>query len=273
MRTTSKIKQTGALALAIGLSVLSCGEAGGPADPNDPAGGDTDALVSGHEVVALFSQIPAATIASIRTNYRIYYGHTSHGSQIVTGMRMLEAEDASYALPDLREPGGDLGHNGSTTWATTTRAFLDAHPGEYNVVMWSWCGGVSDNTEQGIQTYLDTMNQLEEDYPNVIFIYMTGHLDGGGTSGNLYVRNNQIRDYVAANNKILFDFADIESYDPEGTFYPNESDGCAWCSNWCSTHSCSTCGGCSHSHCFNCYQKGKAFWYLMARISGWEPDV
>ena len=45
---------------------------------------------------------------------------------------------------------------------------------------------------------------------------MTGHLDGGGTAGNLNVRNNQIRNYCIANDKILFDFADIESYKPNG---------------------------------------------------------
>ena len=54
------------------------------------------------------------------------------------------------------------------------------------------------------------MNQLEIDYPNVKFVYMTGHLDGSGANGNLNLRNEQIRAYARANNKILYDFADIE---------------------------------------------------------------
>ena len=37
------------------------------------------------------------------------------------------------------------------------------------------------------------MNQLENEYPNMRFIYMTGHLDGTGSSGNLHQRNEQIR--------------------------------------------------------------------------------
>ena len=36
--------------------------------------------------------------------------------------------------------------------------------------------------------------------------------------------NNLIRDYVASNNKVLFDFADIESYDPDGNIILYEWD-------------------------------------------------
>ena len=256
-----------AVSMCLMLSI-ACSDS---SDPFNPGGTSGDAIVADHAAVAAFESIPTAALDYIRDHYRIYYGHTSHGSQIVTGIAMLEAEDHAYASPSFLEPGGDLGHNGDLTWATTTRAFLDAHPGEYNVVMWSWCGGVSDNTEAGIQVYLNAMAQLEADYPDVTFIYMTGHLDGTGPDGNLYARNNQIRAYTNAHDKVLFDFADIESYDPDGQYYPNASDDCDWCSTWCASHSCPSCGGCAHSHCFNCYQKGKALWTMMARLTGWEP--
>ncbi|MCP4582174.1 MAG: T9SS type A sorting domain-containing protein, partial [candidate division Zixibacteria bacterium] len=147
------------------------------------------------------------------------------------------------------------------------------HP-ECNMAMFSWCGGVSGNTEEGINIYLNKMVELETDYPERIFIYMTGHLDGGGPTGNLYLRNNQIRDFCNANDKILFDFADIESYDPDGNYFPDGSDGCEWCYDWCLTHECPSCD-CAHSQCFNCYLKGKAWWWMMATILGWnsQPDV
>ncbi len=48
---------------------------------------------------------------------------------------------------------------------------------------------------------------------------MTGHTDGTGETGNLNLRNDQVRNYCIANDKILFDFADIESYDPDGNSY------------------------------------------------------
>jgi len=206
-------------------------------------------------------------------NYDIYYVHTSHGSQIVTGISLVFNEDDTYDPPEIHEPGDDLGHNGDTSWVPATRVYLETHP-ECNMAMFSWCGGVSDNTEEGIDIYLNKMAELETDYPAVIFIYMTGHLDGGGPDENLYIRNNQIRAYCATNEKILFDFADIESYDPDGVWYPDETDACNWCADWCAVHAefgC-TCGGCAHSHCFNCYLKGKAWWWMMARISGWTSS-
>jgi hypothetical protein len=113
---------------------------------------------------------------------------------------------------------------------------------------------------------------LEQDFPDRTFVYMTGHLDGTGESGNLRILNEQIRQYCRDNHKILFDFEDIESWDPAGNYYPDESDACGWCATWCANHDCPSCGSCAHSHCFNCYQKGKAFWTMMARIAGWNGN-
>jgi hypothetical protein len=39
--------------------------------------------------------------------------------------------------------------------------------------MWSWCGQVSTATERDINTYLNLMEQLEKDFPNVKFVYIT----------------------------------------------------------------------------------------------------
>ncbi len=231
----------------------------------------TQPIIADHNAVSQFQTIPISVIETIDDSYNIYYVHTSHGSQIVTGITMVETENSLYAPPPIYEPGDDLGHNGDTTWVPATRTYLNSHP-ECNMAMFSWCGGASDNTEEGINIYLAKMEELEADYPGVIFIYMTGHLDGTGIAGNLYIRNNQIRNYCLSHDKILFDFADIESWDPDGNYYPDETDACNWCYDWCSTHTCPTCGSCAHSHCFNCYLKGKGWWWMMARISGWQQS-
>lgn len=228
-------------------------------------------LVADHSVVDDFDGIPESFFGAVRDGFILYYGHTSHGSQLVTGMEMLEAEDDAtdpgrYDRPPMTEDTPDLGY---PEWEPKTRAFLDANP-ETNLVMWSWCGQMSSITPEEVDTYLSLMSALETDYPAVTFIYMTGHLDGTGPDGTLYANNNRVRDYCRANNKVLFDFADIESYDPDGNYYPDETDACGWCTAWCGTHTCPDCGSCAHSHCFNCYQKGKAFWWMMARLSGWD---
>ena len=247
-------------------------------DDNNQTTNDTiGAVIVDHQASADFDLIPTSYIELAKSDSRIFYVHTSHGSQIVSGMSILQDSNSLYAYNNgtstlqLEEYGDDLGHNGDTSWVPLTRQRLDQQGNDINMVMWSWCGGCSDNTEEGINTYLNAVNQLEQDYPDVTFIYMTGHLDGSGPDGNLYARNNQIRAYCAANNKILFDFADIESYDPDGAYYPDASDACEWCYTWCSSHPCPYCG-CSHSQCFNCYQKGKAFWWMMARIAGWDGN-
>jgi hypothetical protein len=248
--------------------IISCSSADNATNNDDIGGVTTVTVQADHDVINDFASIPSAIVEKIGDSLVIFYGHTSHGSQIMSGLDLVESENSSYTQPTCHEISDDLGHNGDISWVQPTRSWLDSHP-DYNVVMWSWCGGCTDNTEVGINTYLSAMNQLESDYSGVAFIYMTGHLDGSGVDGNLYARNNQIREYCTVNNKILFDFADIESYDPAGNYYPDADDGCDWCSDWCTVYECESCG-CAHSHCFNCYLKGKAFWWLMARLVGWE---
>ena len=245
------------------------------------------------------SRIPETWINQVKSSLRLSYGHTSHGSQPITGMEVLMSQDDLYCFNTNGSvsagtlsiadgvPEGDLGHYGDSTWADCTRDYLDASGSDRNVVIWSWCGGVSDNTEAGINTYLSTMNQLENEYPDVTFVYMTGHLDGTGETGNLHLRNEQIRDYCRNNNKVLFDFADIESYDPDGTDFlvQGATDECYyngysghWASEWCAAHPgdllCASCGYdgcCAHSHPLNCNLKARGFWWMLARISGWQP--
>jgi len=239
-----------------------------------------EAIITDHLSAADFNNIPHSYIEQVKTTQEIFYGHTSHGSQIVSGMTILKDSSSLYDYNNgegtlyMIELSDDLGHLGDTSWVPITRSRLEDPGNDFNVVMWSWCGGCSDNTEEGINIYLNAMNQLETEYPDVTFIYMTGHLDGTGVGGNLYRSNNQIRAYCQSNDKILLDFADIESYDPDGTYYPDETDACYWCYDLCDTHDCHSCDICAHSHCYNCYLKGKAFWWMMARIVGWteNPD-
>ncbi len=248
-----------------------------------PGGGYAAALVADHHAVGLFELIPTSVIEQVKSEFHIWYMHTSHGSQILSGMESLEDSNSIYSFNNgagsviIEEYSDDLGHNGDTSWVPITRQRLDAPDGDsINIVMWSWCGGVSDNSEEGINTYLHAVSQLEQDYPNVTFIYMTGHLDGSGPTGNLYIRNNQIRAYCDSTDKVLFDFADIESYDPDGNYYPDASDACEWCVTWCSSNPCPPCApirGCSHSNCFNCFNKGKAFWWLLASLTGWSSGM
>ena len=251
--------------------------------------------------------IPDSAILKAKSDLHIAYAHTSHGSQVTDGMTGLSAfkeglggteglydwnnggEDGALDLHDYFV-SGDLGNPDRTTWATRTQEYLNqASNSDVNVIMWSWCGQVSGASEDDIDTYLGLMAELEIKYSDVHFVYMTGHVDGSGLEGNLHLRNEQIRDFCAANNKILFDFADIESYDPDGNYFGDKYvlDSCEydtnndtnpwgdgnWATEWQDGHTEDTdwydCGS-AHSEPLNANMKAYAAWWLWATIAGWD---
>lgn len=170
----------------------------------------TAPLVVDHASTDL-AAVPASAVANATTTLHIAYGHISHGSQLVGGMTNLTLfagaplPPSTYAFNEGGTGGtldlddyfadGDLGNPDLSSWAARTRTYLNLPENhDVNVVMWSWCGQVSWASEAEIATYLSLMDALERDYPSVTFVYMTGHLDGSGVSGNLNLRNDQIRD-------------------------------------------------------------------------------
>lgn len=258
-------------------------------------------IIAGHSIANMvrLDEIPNSAIITAKNTLHIAYQHTSHGSQITDGMNALPAfKEGKGGTTDLYDYNSSFLHDGAMSsvpdvgypgWDNATRDYLDNPANsDCNVIMWSWCGQASSQTEQSmIDHYLDPMNQLELEYPNVMFVYMTGHTDGTGLDGNLHLRNEQIRDFCISNNKILFDFADIESYDPDGNYYgdKNVNDNCDWNNgthsgnwalDWQATHtegvewfSCN----CAHSQALNGNMKSYAIWWLWAKLAGWEFTV
>ena len=136
----------------------------------------------------------------------------------------------------------------------------------------------------------------------VTFVFMTGHAEGQGEDGFIHAANQQIRQHCLTNGRVLYDFADIESYNPDGAYfydrymYDNLNYTTAvnttgnWGAEWIAAHIGSElemlttgngvgggytgCTGCAHSDSpaeanINCVLKGRAFWWMLASISGW----
>lgn len=243
-------------------------------------------------------------IQNAKEKLHIAYGHTSHGSQLTTGMSglvgfansgALDSSSNSYSsVPDLfqfdnrfetsqtngslylrEDMDRDVGYY--PNWVNETNSMLEANP-EINVIIWSWCGQASSYTPEVLQSnYLSPMEQLQRDYPNVIFVYMTGHLDGTGVEGQLNQNNEAIRAHCIENNYWLYDFAHIESFDPDGNAYLALDgrdtcgyDGGNWAQEWQNTHtegedwySCSS----AHSEALNANFKAYAAWVLWAELA------
>jgi hypothetical protein len=274
-----------------------------------PARAAKEPIIIDHRTTDL-NKIPQAAIEQAKAKLHIAYGHTSHGSQLTDGMKGLvsfaNGGGLGLKLPqnifawnaggkggalDLHDGamGGDVGNY--PDWVNNTRAYLkDPAHRNVNVIIWSWCGEVGGKhaAKKLVSEYLGPMAQLEIDYPNVTFVYMTGHLDHWDGANNK-AANQAIRDYCIANNKVLYDFADIESYDPDGKFLEFANDSCDyyasatgdklgnWATEWQKKHvldrdwyNCSS----AHSQPVNANQKAYAAWWLWARLGGWRgPNV
>jgi hypothetical protein len=275
-------------------------------------------LTSAHAIVidhttADIWQIPESAITQAKATLHIAYGHTSHGSQLISGMGVSNGAELDQfmtnngATPgtylwnsggsggalDLRDTpfsgAQDLGNPDRYAWELATRNYLAQHP-ECNVIIWSWCGQAA-TTIPDIDIYLNLMEGLIVDFPAVNFVFMTGHLDGSGESGLLNLANEHIRQHCTAYDRILYDFADIESYDPDALVYympllandncDYDSDGNGsrdrnWALDWQASHVEGVDwwpSGAAHSQHLNGNLKGYAAWWLWAVLAGWGQCI
>ncbi len=246
----------------------------------------TSALIIDHTCTDI-NKIPDNWLNEVKDKLTVHYAHTSHGGQIVSGLEqlssgtglqntlmnsgkytfshsfcqvptwsglhMMDGQPMSYCetyiTPELYWQGQDA--------MNITRQVLKNH--QVAISMWAWCSQQDYYSQSETQLYLENVSQLEKEFPDIIFIYMTGNAQS--QESNRYQRNNQIREYCRNNNKVLFDFADLDcwyngqQYTKNGILmehpqYHGDQAG--------------------HTTYGSCLNKGRAFWWLLARLAGWD---
>jgi hypothetical protein len=130
------------------------------------------------------------------------------------------------------------------------------------------------------------LEALEAQYPDKVFIYWTTSLARGIGTDTSTEFNNQMRQYAAANGKILFDVADILSRDASGNVCMDNRDGVAYSNGGssenypddgqnypaiCQDYTTEKDGGHLGSVSAGKIRIAKAFWVLMAQVAGWQP--
>lgn len=244
-------------------------------------------LIIDHNCIDL-NAIPGEWIDAAQDDVRIHYAHTSHGGQITTGLSRLEAANATFdssigsgVLPtdagalcmlDGNPPHSyitpDLYWQGVPARAITQNT-IDNNP-TVTLSLWSWCTQLNSYDSAGTQEYLDAMSMLEAANPGVIFVYMTSNAQADGATGyNRWMNNQQVRQYCLDNDKILFDFADLDCYS-NGDFNTYEYAVGENTYNVPLEHTDFNGDEAGHTTFTSCEQKGKAFWWMVATLAGWD---
>lgn len=230
------------------------------------------------------TQVPDSWLSLVKSSLRVHYAHTSHGSQITTGLERLANSNSKYrySSAECSVPGTTnalklmdgqyiVDSSYCETYITPelywqgsgidiTRYVLNNYSVE--ISEWAWCSQLDYYNSTEVQEYLNTMSQLESEYPGVTFVYMTGNAQSA--ESNRESRNNQIRNYCRTNNKVLFDFGDLDcwyngqqykqgSLPMEHPHYHGDEAG--------------------HTTYESCENKARAYWWMLARIAGWNGAV
>jgi hypothetical protein len=261
----------------------------GPSPTPVPRTGN--AIIADDTVIPSFTNIPASALQSA-AGLKTLFMHQSTGDLIAyEGLGCLAGlrDDPSYYPPECLtyaqhpyNPYDDRNWNWkmwdepmadaiakTDQWVTV----VNSQQQNYQVLGMKFC--YVDGWNQDFDYYRSKMEQLEAAYPDKIFIWSTSALWSQSTMDsdpglsisidNINTFNQQLRAYAAANDKILYDIAAIESHDTNGNLC--QSNGYeALCDDYYDS------GG-GHPNATGSIRLAKGFWWLMSRVGGWNGAI
>lgn len=248
-------------------------------------------ILANHETTDL-AAVPDTWILKAGSLIKLHYAHTSHGGQLVTGLKRLSNPKLEVYDPRLKFrietqslPGGEglcvMDGQMTETYITPelywrsggdglTRQTLQTYGG-INLSMWVWCTQLEYYSEDEVREYLERVSAMEASFPRVRFVYFTGNAQATGAAGaNRHLRNEQIRKYCLDNNKVLYDFGDLDSWHngEQATYLYGDLAVPV-------EHPAFRGDDDSHASYASCENKGRALWWLLAELARedalWAP--
>ncbi|MBN2492843.1 MAG: hypothetical protein JXQ29_18485 [Planctomycetes bacterium] len=162
---------------------------------------------------------------------------------------------------------GDGGSTGKFSDALRNQGY--GAPGRANVAFMKYCYiDFQNNMDVTARwnDYRDTMLALERDFGQITFVWWTCAIPGFDFDRGNDERarfNHLVRQYCAANGKILFDLADIESHDYSHGLNRDEHGNEAFYPPYSADA--------QHPSGIGGERLATAMWWLLARIAGWNP--
>jgi hypothetical protein len=259
--------------LTVALMVLS----GWPA----PAAAQTIRI--DHSSVALFDQIPTQYLDAAR-NLDVMFRTASVGQNISSGLNCLAYNGANacrtgFSVPATQVPVVSRPQYSRSRWLFEFRgnpgwygkltdfiAQLNQRASTLDVAMYKQSyvddSSISQFWDVNRNPGITQLVNAENANPNVKVVYWTASL-AKDSIPHIETWNTQMRAFAGANNKPLFDVADLMHYAPDGTPCPTPI---------CAVYSSDLHGG-HYTNGAAQQRAGKAFWVLMARLAGWNPGA
>lgn len=212
-----------------------------------------------------------------------FFGHKSVGNNILDGMVDLQVQNSErytiamqYGWPNWFADNDGILHRtiGTNYYPETKIDAFNTHLRDdgfhvADVAMMKFCPSdvppfSSTPAADTWVAYRDMMNALEHDYPGVTFVWWTISLmtaDDNRGNDERAVFNGLVREYCAASGCLLFDIADIESHDPDGSPIVGPTGHEAMYNGYSDDG--------AHLNEMGRQRVANAFWWLLARAAGW----
>jgi len=233
------------------------------------------AIVIDHNAVDA-SVIPQTWLDEVRT-LDTFFTHKSIGSNILDGIADLETQDpARYTINVAYGTGAGTGITHYQAGSNgDPQSKIDGFEGlirggpARDVAFSKFCVGdfppwTTDSPDDVWEAYRDMMAGLQQDYPDIVFVWWTAPLttqsDNRGNAEKA-AYNALVRDYVEANGGILFDIADVQSHDLSGNPIVGPTGHEAMCNDYSSDG--------AHLNAMGRQRVARAMWWLLARVAGW----